>query len=109
PVMPSPNAHDTFVRAGNQLTDDVKIGYALSSRHTSGDKDDHAYTLADKDALIADNAETLKTFREGLTQHYMSPPARSMYTLMPYYARFRGLARLLEVEAQAKEGHGDRA
>ena len=107
PRLPTPNAHDTYVAAGNTLLDSTKIGYALSSDHTSGQPNDHAYTVADKQALLDENRAVLASLRQGLTQAYYAPPVRSPSTLMPYYARFRGMARLLRLEQQVRAARGD--
>ena len=103
PKLPTPNAHDVFVRAGNALVEEKAISEAMSSKPING----KTYTLADRQALLAKNAAALKTLREGFACDYWSPPMRSFTALMPYYAKFRSLARLLSLEAQTREQQGD--
>jgi hypothetical protein len=106
PQMPWHNAHDSFVAASGAIVDSTKIGYAISSKHT-GQGDDVAYTLADKRKLVAENAAPLKTLRGAFGYPYQAPPARSFYVLFPYYAKFRGMARLLQLDQQVKAARGD--
>lgn len=109
PVLPSPNAFDFYVAAGKAMMDNNKISYAISSRHSSPGSDplDHDYTLAQKEALVAENSHALGLLRQGFAYDYHNPPVRSFSALLPYYAKFRGMARLLMLEGQVKEGRGD--
>ena len=107
PALPNPNGFDAFLSATVQLVDGNKIAFALESRHTGVSKDDHPYSLADKQKLVSENATSLALIHEGLNEEYVNPPLRSYSTALPYYARFRGLARFLAVEAAAKAGKGD--
>lgn len=104
PRLPSPNAFDFYVAAGNAVVDDKKIGFAVSRHPAPGDP---IYSLAEKDALVAANAGPLKTLRQGFAYPYLNPPARSFDALFPYFAKERGLARLLSLEGQTKAAHGD--
>jgi hypothetical protein len=106
PVLPIPNAFITFDTAGTQLQDNSKIGYAVSARH-SGIKDDRDYTWVEKEKLVSENAATLVLLRQGLNEVYVNPPARSINAVFPYFARFRGMARLLALEAAVKAHKGD--
>lgn len=103
PKMPAHNAFDDFQQAGNAVVDDRKIGDAISRQPRLAP----TYSLTDKEALVQENAEALKTLREGFAYPYVNPPARSFSALFPYYAKFRGLARLLALEGQTKAGRGD--
>jgi hypothetical protein len=107
PRLPTPNAHDTYVAAGNALQDSTKIGFAIATRHYPADPNDRAYTLAEKQAFLDENKAVLAQIRTGLTQTYYAPPVRSPSTLMPYYAKFRGMARLLRLEQQTRAARGD--
>lgn len=109
PVMPSPNAFDFFTKAGNAVKDSSKIGYAISRSYVPSDTDpdNHSYSQADKELLVRENAETLQTLRSGFAYSYRNPPARSFDALFPYYAKERGMARLLALESQVKAGRGD--
>lgn len=104
PRMPAPNAFDFYVAAGNAVVVDKKIGLAVSRRPAPGG---HVYTLAEKDALVAANTGPLKTLRQGFAYPYLNPPARSFSALFPYFAKERGLARLLSLEGQTRAAHGD--
>lgn len=102
PTMPSPNAHDYFVRAGNMVQQEKDVGNALSTKPING----ITYTQADREKLVRLNAPALKTLREGFAYTYWSPPMRSFTDMFPYYAKFRGLARLLSLEGQTRVGQG---
>lgn len=104
PRMPAPNAFDFYVAAGNAIVDDSKIGQAIARHPAPGDP---VYSLAEKDTLVAANAGPLKTLRQGFAYPYLNPPMRSFDTLFPYYAKERGLARLLSLEGQTRAAHGD--
>lgn len=109
PTLPSPNAFDFYVKAGNAIVDENKVDFAISTRHSVSrtEPDDHAYSLAEKDALVAENARALGLLRRGFAYPYLNPSARSFSALFPYFAKFRGTARLLTLEGQARRGHGD--
>ena len=109
PVMPNPNAFLTFNAAADQMLDSGKIGYAISARHGTGIKDDREYTWAEKQKLVSENSPVLAMLRNGLNQEYVNPPARSFRTLFPYYAKYRGMARLLGLEASVAAHRGDYA
>src|SRR5262249_42784272 len=83
-----------------------KVEFSVSPKHT-GQGDDRAYSLAEKTTLVAKNAKALKVFREGLPFAYQEPAVRSAATLLPHFAKFRNLARLLALESQVRASHGD--
>jgi hypothetical protein len=68
---------------------------------------DHVYTLAEKIALVQENANALQLLRQGFAYPYQEPPTRSFKVLFPYYATYRSLARLLALDAQVKVQQGD--
>ncbi len=132
--VPAQNAFNYFKKASDKLVYNDEIGDAISEpnkdlkpgspkRHqdtkTYMDSEkkvvpiwrifehDHLYTLADKQMLLDENHATLAMFREGLKYPYMETYVRSFNTMFPYYARFRGVARLLMLEAQVRAAHGD--
>jgi hypothetical protein len=111
PKMPVHNAFDYFQQAGYSVVEDQKVADAISRQPTLAP----SYSLADKVALVQENADALETLREGLTYPYVNPPSRSFKTLFPYYAKFRGLARLLgswsgsPVMRSAGSGYGQRS
>ncbi len=106
--MPKPNAFDYFVMAGNAAVDGDKIGYATYPGHTQ-EPNHHPYTLPQREALVRENAGALRTLRKGLNYSYCNPLCRSFGTVFPYYAKFRGIARLLVLQAQVEESQGDYA
>ncbi len=65
------------------------------------------YTLAEKEKFVSENQPCLKLLRQGLSEEYRSPPARSFYDNSSYYAKYRGIAKLLLLEAKMKELKGD--
>jgi hypothetical protein len=109
PTMPVTNAYDYMVRAGNNIVDKNKIGYAMSPAHTpaSASPDDHPYSLADKQALITANASALAEVREGFHYPFQTPPVRSFATLFPDAGTSRDLARLLVLDGHVKSETGD--
>jgi hypothetical protein len=109
PVLPSPNAFDTFLTASSQLLESKKIDNAMYSPEGAKTAGFPIPTLSDRDKLMAENATALASLREGLDQPYWNPPARSFYTLMPYYAKFRALARFLAVDAGVHAAKGEYA
>jgi hypothetical protein len=126
PAMPANNAFYIVRQAGNMVKDDTQIGYALT-RKASGQRTgstlagadgrssgwvavtpaDRFYTLREKAALVAENEPALAQVRAALALPYMQPPARSFSTTFPYLAKYRGLARLLSLEAHVKMAQGD--
>ncbi len=100
PKMPSPNAFTYFDRAGNLIVVNKQIDSAKAAQYAQ-------LPLTVKDKYIAANAPALQTLRQGFAYEYRSPPARSFYTLFPYYARFRDLARLLRVKGDVQATQGD--
>jgi len=107
PVLPSPNAFDTFQTAASQLLESKKIDNAMYSPEGAKKAGVPILTLSDREKLMAENATAFATLREGLVEPYWNPPARSFYSLMPYYAKFRALARFLAVDAGVHAAIGD--
>ncbi len=107
PAMPSPNAFDAYSNAVMQQLDSNKINYASNTDHTSGNVDDHEYSYAQRKKLLEENAPAFEDIRKGLKQEYCNPatiaPPRSMKT----FSEFRGLARMLWLEAKVKGETGD--
>jgi len=112
PAMPNPNAFDTFELASSQLLEAKKIDTANYTAADAKRAGVAVLTLSDREKLVAENAPTLATLRQGLEQSYCNPPIRSFYARMPYYAKFRGLARFLALDAGvhlAKSDYGGAA
>lgn len=107
PTMPNPNAFDTFQAAASQLLDSKKIDNVVSSPEAAKSSGHPMTALAERERLIAENSGALATLRSGLDQAYETPPLRSSQTVLPYYAKFRGLARFLAVDAGVHADRGD--
>lgn len=101
PVMPKLNAFDFYVRASNAIVGDKQITDSVST-DLSG-----TYTLKQKEALVRQNVGVITLLRQGFAYPYLSPPLRSVNTELPYYKKFRLLARLLSLRGQMRAAHGD--
>ncbi len=99
PVLPSPNAFDYFVSAGNRLRDTKGVDAALSPAST--------VSLPAKEALVRENSPSLATLQAGFNFPYQEPPERSAEAQMPFYQKERELARLLALQSRTKAGRGD--
>jgi hypothetical protein len=94
PTLPSPNAFDFYVRAGEQ-----SVGNPMSGSGTP--------TTAQLAAALPANEPALKTFREGMKHPYRHPPIRSLYAEIPHFAPLRELARLIVLEGKVRESRHD--
>ncbi|MCA1596293.1 MAG: hypothetical protein LC772_07695 [Chloroflexi bacterium] len=100
PVMPSHNAFDYLVRAG-QLAHEG----SLSPNGKSLDR----LSLAENTQVLFDDRESLALMHYGLTLPYMNPPLRSYSDPTLYYGTFRKLAGVLLMKAQVDGARGDYA
>ena len=107
PAMPTLNAFDTFVKANFVFMESEQVGDAISKDVPKSKTHPQPYTQSEKEQLVAENVPCLKLLREGLKQDYRQPAIRNFTTTLPYYSKFRGMARLLLLEAQTKETKGD--
>ncbi len=107
PAMPNPNAFDAYSNAVMQQLDTNKINYAFNTTHTSGNVDDHEYSLAQQKKLIEENSPAFEEIRKGLNQEYFSPPSLALSRSLKPLSEFRGLARMLWLDAKVKEETGD--
>ena len=101
PVMPHPNAFDFYVAAGNAVVGETQIGDAVGIKQTV------VYSMTQKEALVQQNVGAIATLHQGFAYPYVNPPARSISFFFPYYAKFRGMARLLSLQGQTRAGRGD--
>ncbi len=104
PRMPSPNAFNHFRSAGLALTMDDEIGKAAA--RPSGPRPAPVVPLHKLEEMVKRNAEALRLVRAGFAHEYREPPIRSFSQALPHYAKDRGLARLLRVEAMLHERKG---
>ena len=130
PAPLADNAFGYYKAAGDAVVDDGKISEAISShpppppgtarplpkpggpgaRPGYGGPpaaDDHFYSLAEKTALVAENAGAVEILHAGFRYPYQEPPARSFSATFPQYAKMRALARLLSLRAQVQSAQGD--
>jgi type II secretory pathway pseudopilin PulG len=101
PVLPTPNAFDFYVKAGNAITDDRKLHDAASSAPTV------RYTRSQKEALVRENAGVIDTLHQSFAYRYQNPPERSLFGEMHYYAKFRELGHLLALQGSLRAEEGD--
>ncbi len=101
PVMPSPNAFDFYVAAGNGLVNIKQIDDASTTTLPK------PLTLEQKEAVVRQNAGVFQSLHAGFAYEYRNPPARSFAALFPYFANFRRVARLLAVQSQVRSARGD--
>jgi len=100
PVLPSPNAYDLYVKAGNSVTG----ANLVSPVHQP------AIPTAAQAAVVRQNATpngAIGLLHQGFQYPYVQPPARSFFTIHPVYAEARGLARLLALQARVDAAQGD--
>jgi hypothetical protein len=111
--MPSPNAFDYYVDAGNMVNQEKAISFAAMNpkfwKKPTSQPDPlyKIYTLKEKEALLTGNSAALARMRQGFAYEFRNPPIRSIDTGLPYLAKFRALGRLLQLEGQVKAAHGD--
>jgi len=101
PTLPTPNAFDFYVKASDAIVKYKEIGDA------SGTKPTVVLDLAHRKALVQPNLGAIGTLHQGFAYPYVNPPVRSLETLFPYYAKFRGMARLLSMQGKIRSEEGD--
>ncbi len=125
PKIPVPNARDYFIEAANGVVDEGKImdvnwqpdkvpqrspvssSSPLFRRPSGTSANMHIYSPAQKAALVAENVSAFQSLQKGLFYSYQETPMRSFKTETPQYAKFRSLARLIELQTQVKAAEGD--
>ena len=109
PIMPKPNARDFYIAATAALVDSGKVDNA-NGRWNPATKpvgDNHFYSPADKQKLVAENAKAIKTLHEGFPYTYQELPYRSYSATFLHFQQMRKLARFLSLEAQVDADKGD--
>ena len=109
PTMPSPNAFDRYVQAGNSLVNEGAVRNAITRDDAIRRQNRKPLTPEQKTGLLEANKPALETLRSGFALPYQHPPLRSFDVAFPYLEKFRSLARLLTLEAQMREANGDHA
>ncbi|GAB4459019.1 MAG: hypothetical protein OHK0029_21080 [Armatimonadaceae bacterium] len=100
PAMPTPNAFDKYIQAGEMAKAQAKT----INRLTDSKED---FDLAEARTFVAEHSEMLRLVRAGLREDCRMPPARSFYALFPYLAHFRTLAKAFQIEGRVHEANGD--
>jgi len=100
-VMPSPNAFDFYVQAGNAIVGDTQIGDAISTMPST------PYPLVQKEALVQQNLGAISTLHQGFAYPYVNPSTRGTDTSFLYLAKFRSIARLMALRGLVREERGD--
>ncbi len=134
-VLHGPNAYDDFQRAAGLLREDKMIGEMLtppkpksaqtnpsspgmgmmsggetgsaSAASMGSSPEQRVYTLAEKEDVLKQNADALRTVRLGFTHPYLAPPLRSLEANVRYMSRYRSLSRLLSLESETAAARGD--
>jgi len=124
PVMPNPNAYDDYVAAATGIVNSKQINEVSRLIPTfqpaapyPGDPDGQSHAAVyppptmpgifrSKAALVEQNAAVIAQLHQGFDHSYLQP-ARRTYNAYYYSAEFRGLARLLALQGQARIEKGD--
>jgi hypothetical protein len=113
PILPVPNAFDSFRAAGAALVEEKKTSSVLLALTGTPQQQEQVRKSLDapprrlEAQLLKENSRALQLVREGFAYPYQEPPVRSMNTLFSHHTTFRSLARLLVLEAHAKAERRD--
>lgn len=110
PAPPNPNAYDFYLRAAQAVAKARDVD-AVGAPVRPGQA---PVSLAQKQVLLAVNAQPLADLRAGMAFRYQQPAVRSLvedsqFSRQQVYGKFRTLARLLILEGQVREAKGDAA
>ena len=112
-AMPAVNARDYFIRANALEQSKLAVECALDTKHYYANKADRPYSDTEKAKIVADNARSLATLRQGFGYPYMEPPIRSsrsgdlLLNRSKNQTGFRHYANLLRLEADTRASKGD--
>lgn len=106
PRPPNPNALDLYREAARSVRGPVGSAVSTNVREK--------FTWAEKERLVADNAEALRTLRRGFALDSRQPAMRSLQAstgaeTLRDSAALRELARLLVLESRVRAHRGDAA
>ena len=118
--MPAVNARDYYIAASDALADNNKIAWAIDN-WTPGtqttDPDQHFYSLAAKEKLVAENAHAVHILHQGFPYPYAEPLVWPVSTTFPHlwsfsttfthYLKIRQLGRYLALDRQVKAAQGN--
>lgn len=107
PKMPSPNAFDLYISAGDSLQDQEDIDSLYSNESAQPAHAGREDNVQAKRIIVRKNAAALRKLRNAAEYEYKTPPCRSIDQAFPYLAQFRRMARLLAIESQVKAAEGD--
>jgi len=120
PRMPVPNGYDYYLDAAGMIVNEDAIkaiaegppgppmplpGAPLPPTPTEKVK---VYSLAEKESVVRQNAEAMRTLRRGFSYQSMCPWALSGEVDPDAYPGFQRLRQLLLLEAEVKAARGDR-
>jgi len=108
--MPTVNARDYYIAAADTLLENNKIGYAdrpWGPGIHPATPDQHFYSLAAKEKLVAENARALSLLHQGFQFPYQDPPVRSLFIIFPQFQRMRHIAEFLSLDGQVKAAQGN--
>ena len=100
PALPSPNAYDFYVKAGNSVTGANLVSPVVQPKTPT----------AAQAAVVQQNASpngAIGILHQGFQYPCQAPPVRSFSAGFPQYAKLRGLARLLGLQARVNAARGD--
>jgi hypothetical protein len=113
PTLPSPNAYDTYVVAGNLRVGPSAIALKALKRPLDNGKrppveNFRRYAAPVVANTVKANEAALARLRSGFAQEYLQPPLRgTMSDLTSEHRDFRELARLLALESGHRAAKGD--
>ncbi len=129
-VLPADNAYDDFKAAGASIVNSKQINQALTQLReaeqtvqppsTFSEEYSKLYAMPAWNAvekggyanegmkqLVTENMPTINRFRNAISKPYLEPAVRSVNTLLPHLAHYRGIARLLLLDSKLKAQEGE--
>jgi len=124
--MPVPNGYDYYLKAAGMMVNEKAIkaiwegppgppppglilrGTKPPTPHPPPTEKFKVYSLAEKESIVRQNTEALRTLRRGFSFQSMCPWTLSGEDCPHAYPDFRRLRQLLLLEAEVKAARGDR-
>lgn len=110
PVMPKPNAYDYFREGGSMasaLKKESKDASDMDADLRETPLHPPKFSPLERVATLAQFEPALTRMRQGFQFPFQNPPVRSASQLLPEFADFRNLARILTLEADVCEDQAD--